>query len=108
MKIETARQLRYMMGKTVKQGTARKSFSLWPKKLAHIRIAGKTGTLSRRSPHRAYTWFVGFAPADNPEVAIAVMVTNGPKWWQRAVDISRDMLASYFGRKSKRAKRKRR
>jgi peptidoglycan glycosyltransferase len=103
MRPGTARILKQIMAKTIKRGTARKSFSKWPKRLKHIRVGGKTGTLSRRSPTlTAYTWFVGYAPVDNPEVAIAVMVGNGEKWWQRAVDIARDILAAHFIRKAKR------
>ena len=108
MRRDTARVLKHMMAKTIKKGTARKSFSKWPKRLAHIRVGGKTGTLSRRKPtFTAYTWFVGYAPVDNPEVAIAVMVGNGEKWWQRAVDIARDILAAHFTRKAKRTVAKR-
>ena len=40
-------------------------------------VAGKTGTAQTgggRSPH---AWFVSFAPADDPQVAVAVIVENG-------------------------------
>ncbi len=40
-----------------------------------IEVAGKTGT--SQNPHGPdHAWFVGFAPFDNPRIAIAVMVEN--------------------------------
>lgn len=98
MKPETARTMRSMMARTISHGTGRRAFQKWPRSLSKIDVAGKTGTLAIREPYTAYTWFVGFAPADDPQVAIAVMVGNGELWWQRAIDIGRDVLADYFRR----------
>lgn len=43
--------------------------------------AGKTGTadynLPNGTPAKPHSWFIGFAPADNPQVAVAVIVENG-------------------------------
>jgi len=41
-----------------------------------LRIAGKTGTAQKRTPEGTlnFAWFVGFAPAENPRIAIAVMM----------------------------------
>ncbi|MEE2758084.1 MAG: penicillin-binding transpeptidase domain-containing protein [Myxococcota bacterium] len=105
MKESTARELRRMLTRTIDHGTARKAFKKWPKKLAHIRVGGKTGTLARRRAgnYIGYTWFVAYAPANNPEIAMAVMVGNSEKWWQRAVDIGRDILGAHFRRKPRRA-----
>ena len=42
-----------------------------------VDVAGKTGT-SEHGPGDPYTlWFTGFAPADDPQVVVAVMVENG-------------------------------
>ncbi|WP_127473633.1 peptidoglycan D,D-transpeptidase FtsI family protein [Microbacterium sulfonylureivorans] len=42
-----------------------------------VDVAGKTGT-SENGPDEPYTlWFTGFAPADNPEIAVAVVVEDG-------------------------------
>jgi len=98
---QIAKVLRKAMGDTVTKGTARRAFSKWPKKLSHIKVGGKTGSLAIRTPYTSYTWFIGYAPVDNPQVAIAVMVGNGEKWWQRAADVARDVLAAYFSRKAK-------
>ncbi|WP_062314199.1 peptidoglycan D,D-transpeptidase FtsI family protein [Demequina rhizosphaerae] len=42
-----------------------------------VEVAGKTGTAETGTDERPHTWFVGFAPADNPTVAVAVLVENG-------------------------------
>jgi peptidoglycan glycosyltransferase len=49
-----------------------------------IKVAGKTGTADN-GPQRAdgsylnppHAWFTGFAPADNPKIAVAVIIENG-------------------------------
>ena len=41
-----------------------------------IRVAGKTGTAQNSVGQAPHSWFVGFAPADNPRVAVCVFVEN--------------------------------
>ncbi|MGK0361002.1 MAG: peptidoglycan glycosyltransferase [Bradymonadia bacterium] len=96
MTAATARQLRKMMARTIRVGTGRRAFKKWPKSLRHIAVGGKTGTLALRDPYTFYTWFVGYAPVDDPQVAIAVMVGNGEKWWQRGIDVAQVVLSQHF------------
>ncbi len=104
MRPSTAKVLRRMMAKTITHGTGRRAFSKWPtKKVRRVSVAGKTGSLARRTPYTSYTWFVGFAPVEDPQVAIAVMVGNSDLWWQRAPDIARDVLAAHFRLQKERA-----
>lgn len=98
MEPETARALGRMLRNTTEDGTARRSFSKVPKSLEGIDVAGKTGTLTDDTTRTDYTWFVGFAPAQNPQVAFAVLVGNGELWYVRATDVARDVLAAYFER----------
>jgi len=93
---ETARAVAKMLRQTTEDGTARRSFSKVPKALEGIDVAGKTGTLTDNTTSTDYTWFVGFAPAQSPRVAFAVLVGNGPLWYVRATDVARDVLAAYF------------
>ncbi|MEG6586003.1 peptidoglycan D,D-transpeptidase FtsI family protein [Dendrosporobacter sp. 1207_IL3150] len=59
--------------------------------IKNITVAGKTGTAE--NPHGAsHAWFIGFAPADNPEVAIAVIVENGGSGGGVAAPIARQVL----------------
>lgn len=65
-----ARDLTQMMIETVDAGTAT------PAQIPGMKVAGKTGT-AQSSPERPpYAWFVSFAPADNPQVAVAVLVED--------------------------------
>jgi cell division protein FtsI/penicillin-binding protein 2 len=93
---ETAKTVGKMLRQTTEDGTARRSFAKVPKALEGIDVAGKTGTLNDDTTRTEYTWFVGFAPAQSPRVAFAVLVGNGPLWYVRATDVARDVLAAYF------------
>ena len=60
-----------------------------------VKVCGKTGTAE--NPHGdSHSMFMGFAPKDNPEVAIAVVVENGRYGATNAVPIARLMLQKYF------------
>jgi cell division protein FtsI/penicillin-binding protein 2 len=95
----TARAVTAMMEQTVEGGTSFKSFhdragrSLLP----GIRVAGKTGTLAElKKGGRLVTWWVGFAPADKPEVALSVLAANRHSWRIKATTIASLMLRVYF------------
>jgi penicillin-binding protein A len=65
----TAEELKEMMVSTVTNGTAS------PGAIPGVSVAGKTGTAeSGRDNVPPYAWFVSFAPADDPQVAVAVMI----------------------------------
>ena len=42
-----------------------------------IEVCGKTGTADNQEGSEPHSWFIGFAPYDNPQVAVAVIVENG-------------------------------
>ncbi|MCD6550942.1 penicillin-binding transpeptidase domain-containing protein [Thermotoga sp.] len=71
-------------------GTAYHVFRSFP-----YRVAGKTGTAETAigAPH---SWFVGFAPAEDPEVAIVVMVEHGGYGSGAAAQIAKKVLLEYF------------
>jgi cell division protein FtsI/penicillin-binding protein 2 len=93
---EVASALSEMMRTTVTDGTARKAFRRVTSVLRGVPVAGKTGTLSDQDPYRDYSWFVGFAPADNPVVAVATLIVNERKWRVRAPAVARDALEAFF------------
>ena len=64
----TAQTLNVMMQQVVNAGTGTAAA------LAGIQVAGKTGTAQRGSSNVA--WFIAFAPADDPKVAVAVTIEN--------------------------------
>lgn len=66
-----AAQLTAMMERVVSNGSARAA------QIPGVRVAGKTGTAQHAPGKDPHTWFIGFAPADDPEVAVAVIVEEG-------------------------------
>jgi peptidoglycan glycosyltransferase len=65
-----ARQLTAMMVAVVDQGTATTA------QIPGVKVAGKTGTAQSSPSRPPYAWFVSFAPADDPKVAVAVLVED--------------------------------
>jgi peptidoglycan glycosyltransferase len=102
---ETAEQLATMMEHTVGEGTSWRAFhdGRGAAFLPGLTIAGKTGTLTDSEAQRYYTWFTGYAPTrPQPgvrQVAVAVLVVNGPTWQVKANVIARDVLRAYFARR---------
>ncbi len=101
IKSSTANELTQMMVQTVANGSAFKSFHDEHGRpyLPGIEVAGKTGTLSDHQANRHYTWFIGFAPADKPEVAVSALVVNTPTWHIKGPQLARDVLRAYFARR---------
>ena len=65
----TANELTKLLVATVEGGTA------YPAAIPGIQVAGKTGTAqSGQDDVAPYAWFISFAPADDPQVAVAVMI----------------------------------
>jgi hypothetical protein len=93
---QVAARLSEMMRETVTAGTARRAFRRPASPLRGIAVAGKTGSLADRSPYRDYSWFVGYAPADRPQVAVATLVVNDRLWHARAPQVAREALEAYF------------
>ncbi|MCE9673753.1 penicillin-binding protein [Myxococcus stipitatus] len=87
---EAARALTDMLEETVTHGTARAIFRERNFRVDHA--VGKTGTLADKTPFRDYSWFVGFAPRDNPRVAVAALIVNEPKWRIRGTWLGREAL----------------
>jgi len=65
-----------------------------PARVAGITVAGKTGTAENPAGD-AHGWFIAFAPAENPEIALAILTEN-TGGTRRALEIARDMLTAYF------------
>ena len=64
-------------------------------KLPDIEICGKTGTA--QNPHgKDHAWFVGFAPYDNPKIAIAVLVENVGFGGTHAAPIAQKVIQAYM------------
>jgi penicillin-binding protein A len=103
VKRETADAITTMMLTTVADGSAYKTFHDERGKpfLPNIEVAGKTGTLTREKENRHYTWLVAFAPAKDPEIAVAAIIVNTPEWQIKGPHLAREVLRAYFASKGR-------
>jgi peptidoglycan glycosyltransferase len=69
---EVADELTQMMVEVVEEGTADEV------QIDGISVAGKTGTANSAEERNPYAWMVSFAPADDPQVAVAVFIEHAP------------------------------
>lgn len=74
----------------VTSGTAASAFKNFP-----ISVAGKTGT-AQAPPGDDHGWFIGWAPAENPEIVVAVMIERGGGGGANAAPVARTIMESYF------------
>lgn len=100
------------MAGTVTRGTARGTLSLPIYQIPGVRIAAKTGTAQKTVVKEGklgkinYAWFICFAPADKPEIAVAVMIegeTLGESFegGRHAAPVAVTILKKYFEKKNK-------
>ncbi len=82
----TANTIKDLMIEVVKSGTGTRA------KVSKVVVAGKTGTAEVSGNQKSHAWFVGFAPADKPMVAIAVLVENGGGGGSTAAPIASRVL----------------
>ncbi len=98
-----------MMVGTTTEGTARKSFrdTQGNDYVPGVKVAAKTGSLTgKRPPALNYNWFIGFAPADHPEIAFAVLLANEPKWRIKAHYAGRRLIQIYLQRRAEIARQR--
>jgi cell division protein FtsI/penicillin-binding protein 2 len=94
---DQAKQLRDMMVSVVQNGTGTAA------QIDGVQVAGKTGTAQRGAGQNALAWFLAFAPADNPKVAVAVLVQdNNPNAGDvyggtLAAPIAKDVIQAVLG-----------
>lgn len=88
---EEASILTDMMKEVTKTGTASSLSSL------SYSVAGKTGSAEYDSTKNSHAWFWGFAPADNPKIAVTVIVEGAGTGSQYAVPIAKKIFQSYLG-----------
>jgi len=98
----TLRIVREALKQAVDEGTGREAA------LAAFSVAGKTGTAQLTAESagvdsedlakaiRDHAWFVGYAPAENPTIAFAIIVENGGHGGAVAAPIARKVLEIYF------------
>lgn len=84
--------VRRALRETVTNGTARRLVDL------PVAVAGKTGT-AQFGTGKAHAWFASFAPYDNPQMALVILVENGGEGSAVAVPAAHEIYEWYFSRK---------
>jgi len=74
--------------------------SAWDLADLPVAVAGKTGTAQTETQvfDRNHAWFTGFAPYENPEIAITVFVEKGGGGATMSVPIAKEILNYYFSK----------
>ncbi|MDR2007248.1 MAG: penicillin-binding protein 2 [Acidaminococcales bacterium] len=90
MSEETARLIKKALRAVAQEGGTAWQLANFP-----IPLAGKTGT-SENSHGRDHGLFVAYAPADNPEIAVAVLVEQGGPGSVAAIPVTKEILEQYF------------
>jgi penicillin-binding protein A len=91
VKRETAAELVAMMRRVVESGTGTAA------QLPGVGVAGKTGTAETGREEENDTWFIAFAPADDPRIAVAVALQNQEgTGGETAAPIAKDIMAAYL------------
>ena len=63
-------------------------------------IGGKTGSVETNQEGKVNGWFVGFAPYDDPEIAIVVLIENAGSGGNVA-PVAKEIIQEYFGMNTK-------
>lgn len=87
---EIAEKVKEMMVDVVKRGTGGNC------RIAGIEVAGKTGTAEVGKNVQAHSWFIAFAPADNPKIAVAVIVENEETIKEKAASVAKQVIEEYL------------
>jgi beta-lactamase class D len=59
-------------------------------------VPAKTGSLTVREPFVDYSWFAGYAPADEPRIAFAAVIGNKPLWHIKSGYLAVEGLRAFF------------
>ncbi|HET6150917.1 MAG TPA: penicillin-binding transpeptidase domain-containing protein [Polyangia bacterium] len=96
--LDAAREVGHMMELTTRIGTAKATFrDKRGNRYLPVEVAGKTGTLSAQTDqgYLGYSWFVGYAPAEHPSIAFAVVLGNQAQWRIKATYVARRIVAEH-------------
>lgn len=88
---EEIKELTTYMTEVIQSGTATSLSSL------SYSVAGKTGSAEYDATKNSHAWFLGFAPADNPKIAVSVIVESAGTGSESAVPIAKKIFQSYLG-----------
>ena len=95
MEQSVANRVKKMMQEVVESGTGKKAA------ISGINVAGKTGTaeneLTAQTKNKEHAWFVGFAPVENPQIAVTVILEySGSSGGAIAAPIAQKVMVEYL------------
>ncbi len=94
---DIAQQLKDLMLDTVNTGTGTAA------RISGMKVCGKTGTaeneMTTEDDSKTHALFVGFAPYDQPEIAVSVILENAGFGGSVAAPIAREVMKTYFANK---------
>ena len=91
MSEQTAQYMKQMMVDDVVSGTG------WRAAIDGIQVAGKTGT-AELADSESHAWFTAFAPADDPQIAVVVILENDPgDGGSSAAPVAREIIRAKLG-----------
>jgi penicillin-binding protein 2 len=61
-----------------------------------VAVAGKTGTAQWSTKENPHAWFTCFAPYDNPQIVLTILIEEGGEGSSAAVPIAKEVLKWYF------------
>lgn len=85
------------MRKTVTSGSAHAVFG----DNFIVSVSGKTGTAQFGHEDKTHAWFTCFAPHDEPELVLTVIVEDGGEGYESAAPVAKDVLEYYFSNTTK-------
>ncbi len=62
-----------------------------------VEAAGKTGTAQYYGNKKTHAWYIAYAPYDDPEIALAIIIEGGGEGHAAAVPVAKEVLGWYFG-----------
>lgn len=89
--------LRTSLVSVIQSGTARSA------QIPGVIWGGKTGSAEHRKKEKTHGWFVGFAPADDPKIAICVRIEAAGHGGDVAAPVAKEVVKRYLDRLSRRA-----
>lgn len=96
MQADAAGETKKMMLEAVAKGTGKNAA------IKGVGVAGKTGTaeneLSVKHKNKEHAWFIGFAPVEDPKIAVAVLVEYGGSGGEAAAPIAQKIISEYLSK----------
>jgi len=89
---KTIEIVRQGMRQAVTSGSAQSLLSV------AVPVAGKTGTAQWASDKPTHAWFTGFAPYNNPEIVVTILIEQGGEGSAAAVPVAKEVLDWWFSK----------